>query len=124
MRSSYGVVILTLLSTSCAAVDEPCPARLTLTAGDQRAQVCAEIADTESARVQGLRGRQALPADEALLLVFVAEDEVCLTSDGVSFDIDAFYVDGVGTITAVERGIPAGDAAPRCHPATDRKSVV
>jgi uncharacterized membrane protein (UPF0127 family) len=65
-----------------------------------RLRVCVEIAESEDARREGLRGRRPLDADEGLLLVFPREDDVCLTNEGVTFAIDAVFVDTAGVVRA------------------------
>ena len=82
--------------------------------------VCTEVLDTEEARRSGLRGRAALASDEGVLLDFPFTSEICIVNDGVRFGIDAVYVGPDDRVVAVERGIPAGDAAPRCHPGVQR----
>ena len=63
---------------------------------------------------------QPLGPDEALLLPFPIEDRICIVNDGVGFAIDALYASGDGTVVAIERAIPAGDAEPRCHDGVQR----
>jgi len=77
--------------------------------------LCAEVAETEAARRTGLSGRAPLEPSEALLLVFPLQGEVCIVNDGVSFSIDAVYLDDVGTVVAIERDIPAHDGTARCR---------
>lgn len=106
MRSA--ALALALVSTGCcdALVVQTSEGELTL---------CVEVAETETARIEGLRGRDPLGPGEALHLPFPVEGEVCVVNDGVSFAIDALYADPDGAVVAVERGIPAGDATGRCH---------
>src|SRR5690606_37801038 len=73
-----------------------------------------DIATTELERRQGLAGRTELPPDRGLLLHFPLTGEVCIVNTGVVFDIDAIYADELGTIVAIERGIPAQNSSPRC----------
>lgn len=82
--------------------------------------VCAEVADTEAARAQGLSGREALEADEGLLLDFPIADEICIVNEGVSFPIDAIYIAPDDTVIAIAPNLPAGDATPRCITNTQR----
>ena len=66
-------------------------------------EVSAQVADTEAARAEGLRGYDTLPADEGLLLAFPSEGEVCITNAGVDFAIDVVYASTDGTVVAMER---------------------
>lgn len=101
---------MALLATGC------CDA-LVVQTGEGELSLCAEVAETETARIEGLRGREPLGPQEALHLPFPVEGNVCIVNDGVSFSIDALYADPDGFIVAIERGIPAGDPTPRCHEA-------
>lgn|GEM_PF-1442113 len=76
---------------------------------------CAEVAATAAARSVGLSGRPALPEGRALWLEFPLSTEACIVNGAVGFAIDVTYVSADGVVRAVERGFPAGDAAPRCH---------
>ncbi|MCA9609483.1 MAG: DUF192 domain-containing protein [Myxococcales bacterium] len=81
---------------------------------------CARVAETEAERMTGLRGAAPLGPDEALLLPFPVEDELCIVNDGVSFPIDVAWADATGAVIAIERAFPANDGTPRCHgPARD-----
>lgn len=83
-------------------------------------EICAEVADTEAARAQGLAGRAPLEADEGLLLDFPVADEICIVNAGVGFAIDAIYVAPSDEVVAIERDIPADDPTPRCVEDTKR----
>ncbi|MFW6086283.1 MAG: DUF192 domain-containing protein [Myxococcota bacterium] len=87
-------------------------------AGELRLEVFVDEARTAEERMQGLAGRDGLDPGEGLLLIFPAEGEVCIVNEAVPFAIDALFIDGAGTVGAVERHIPAGDSTARCHGAT------
>jgi uncharacterized membrane protein (UPF0127 family) len=79
----------------------------------------AEVARTEAERRRGLRGHVPLAPGEALLIELSLElDDICVVNNGVSFEIDAVFARADGTVVAVERAIPAGDASARCHDQT------
>lgn len=100
---------LAALATACA-----CPGGRTISL-DDGTTICAEVADTEAARRDGLRGRDPLAPDEGLLLAFSVEDELCIVNDGVAFPIDAAWANADGVVIAIERDVPAGDPTVRCH---------
>ena len=77
-------------------------------------EVQVEVASSEAARRDGLRGYDSLAADGGLLLSFPGASEVCIVNDGVAFAIDAVFAEG-GVVTATELAIDAGDGTPRCH---------
>lgn len=83
--------------------------------GALRLRVEAPLARTAEARREGLAGRDALDEGRGLLLVFPTEVEVCIANAQVGFAIDALFADAAGQVVAIERGIPAGDTASRCH---------
>lgn len=83
--------------------------------GNERLSVTATIAADESSRRRGLAGVASLPRDSALLIVVPRETEVCITNAGVVFAIDVIFAGADGTVIAVEREIPAGATALRCH---------
>lgn len=83
-------------------------------------ELCAEVADTEAARAQGLSGREGLEDDEGLLLDFPIADEICIVNGGVSFPIDAVYIAPDDAVIAIASNIPAGDATARCIVNTQR----
>ncbi len=88
----------------------------TLRRGDVTvAEGCAEVADTAAARSVGLIGREPLPAGRALWLAFPMETEACVVNGDVRFAIDVAWVGADGSVRDVARGVPAGDASPRCH---------
>lgn len=78
-------------------------------------RACAAVARTEAERIQGLSGSAPLAPDEALILEAPVADNFCITNEPVTFAIDAVYVAEDGTVTAVEREIPAGENGYRCH---------
>ncbi len=104
------LLLLAAAATGCA-----CPGGEEVrVSGATELTFCARVADTEAERREGLRGQPPLAAGEALLLPFAVEDEICIVNDGVSFPIDVLYAASDGRVVAIERGVPAGDATPRC----------
>ena len=81
-------------------------------------EVSAQVADTEAARAEGLRGYDTLPADEGLLLAFPSEGEVCITNAGVDFAIDVVYASTDGTVVAIEHDLAANAPGPYCDDET------
>lgn len=98
----------------------PCAPLAITRAGTSIVTLCAEEARTEADLRRGLAGRAPLASDEALVLVFPVEDEVCITNAGVDFAIDAAFVDALGDVVAIEREIAARDETTRCHRPTAR----
>ena len=80
--------------------------------GESKLRVAVDLAETEDARRQGLRSYSSLSPDQGLALVFPGPSEVCITNEGVSFAIDAVFVEA-GQVTAVE-SFAAGVSARRC----------
>lgn len=87
---------------------------------DTALSVCAALAVSEQDRAKGLSGQPPLPDSRGLLLIFPVAGEVCIQNGPVSFAIDVVYAAEDGTVVAVERGFPAGDAVARCHPGVKR----
>lgn len=106
----------TSLLVACSA-SAPCRLDLRDAEGRLRASFAVEVAATAAARRQGLSGR-ALSPGEGLLIALPAEIEVCIDNGAVDYPIDAAFVRMTGEVAALERNLPAGDATPRCHPAT------
>lgn len=83
--------------------------------GALRLRVDVDFARTAEARRRGLAGRNGLDEGRGLLLVFPTEGEVCIDNAPTGFPIDALFASAAGEVVAIERSIPAGDGAPRCH---------
>lgn len=79
---------------------------------------CAQVASTAQERARGLMGSAPLGEHEALWLQWPTSVEACIHNVGVSFAIDAVFVDEAGLVMAVERSIPANDPTVRCHTMT------
>mgnify|MGYP001554926296 CR=1 FL=1 len=111
------VLLVAIFSPSCGDSGEPHRARLL--DGDGRVQLELEIqvADTEHGRAEGLRLHGPLAGEQALLLRFPRDGEVCISNRGVPYPIDLVYLAADQTVTAIERTIPANDPGPYCHPA-------
>lgn len=101
------------LALTWGGCDDPCE-RLVLAGDDAHLDVCVARAESADDRRRGLIGR-ALAEDAGLLLVFPVEGEVCITNEGVAFPIDVAWLDAAGTVTALERALPADAPGPWCH---------
>ena len=75
---------------------------------------CVDVAKTEAERIQGLQGRAPLLPTEGLLLVFSVEDELCVHNVGVSFSIDAVFLDQDLQVIEVARGLPPFESESQC----------
>jgi uncharacterized membrane protein (UPF0127 family) len=112
------VALLLLIGvTSCGEGQPAQHARLLDADGNVQLELELVIAETEYERQQGLRLHGPLAEDEALLLVFPRESQVCISNTGVPFPIQVLYISQAHQITATEH-IPAQAPGPYCHPAT------
>jgi len=75
------------------------------------------LAETEYERQEGLRLHGPLAENEALLLVFPTETQVCITNTGVPFPIHVLYLSASQQVIATEPNIPPNAPGPYCHPA-------
>jgi uncharacterized membrane protein (UPF0127 family) len=112
------VALLLLIGvTSCGEGRPAQHARLLDADGNVQLELELVIAETEYERQEGLRLHGPLAEDEALLLVFPRESQVCISNTGVPFPIQVLYISQAHQITATEH-IPAQAPGPYCHPAT------
>ena len=112
------VALLLLLGvTSCGEGQPAQHARLLDADGNVQLELELVIAETEYERQEGLRLHGPLAEDEALLLVFPRESQVCITNSGVPFPIHVLYISQTHQITATEPNIPPQAPGPYCHPA-------
>ena len=112
------VALLLLIGvTSCGEGQPAQHARLLDADGNVQLELELVIAETEYERQEGLRLHGPLAEDEALLLVFPRESQVCISNTGVPFPIQVLYISQAHQITATEH-IPAQAPGPYCHPAT------
>ncbi|MBL8783408.1 MAG: DUF192 domain-containing protein [Deltaproteobacteria bacterium] len=109
LRSSLASVLAAATLVAC----DPCERARIVVDGVTLLDVCVDRATTADARRRGLAGRD-LDADEGLLLVFPAEDELCLTNAPVPYAIDALWLDDALTVQAKAR-LVAADPGPVCH---------
>lgn len=115
MSQAPARVFLVLLAHAASACSTHPLVEVRSPDGALRLRVDADVARTAAARREGLAGRDDLDAGSGLLLVFPTEGEVCIANTHVGFAIDALFANAAGRIVAIERGIPAGDSAVRCH---------
>jgi hypothetical protein len=70
-----------------------------------------EVADSPFRRLKGLSGRESLPEDKGMLLVFDPKDIPSLWPKGMKFPIDIIWIDGT-TVVGVDKGAePEGNLA-------------
>jgi uncharacterized membrane protein (UPF0127 family) len=113
------ILMLLLLAglASCGDAQPTQRARLLDDDGNTLLVLEIAIADTAYERQEGLRLHGPLAKNQALLMVFPKETQVCLTNTGVPYPIDALYLSPTGQVTAAEPNIPAQAPGPYCHPA-------
>lgn len=87
-----------------------------LTIGD--ATVYVSIAETESAREQGLSGRTRLAADEGMLFIFPNEGMYRFWMKDMKFSIDMLWLSADGTIVHM-----APSVSPETYPETFASEV-
>jgi len=116
MRKPIALVLLMGLS-SCGESQPAHRARLLDADGNVQLELKIAIAETEYERREGLRLHGPLAENEALLLIFPRESEVCITNTGVPFPIHVLYISQTHQITATEPNIPPNAPGPYCHPA-------
>ena len=117
MRKAIALVLLMGIA-SCGESPPPLHARLLDTDGNVQVELEISIAETEYERQEGLRLHGPLAENQALLLIFPREAQVCISNTGVPFPIDVLYISSSHQITATEPHIPANAPGPYCHPAT------
>ena len=116
MRKAIALVLLIGIA-SCGESPPPLHARLLDTDGNVQVELEISIAETEYERQEGLRLHGPLAENQALLLIFPREAQVCISNTGVPFPIQVLYISQAHQITATEH-IPAQAPGPYCHPAT------
>ncbi len=89
---------------------EPTPrGRLLDDHGDLQLELSIAVAETDYERQEGLRLHGPLAKNEALLLVFPKETQVCITNAGVPFPID---LSATRQVIATEHHVPAHAPGP------------
>jgi uncharacterized membrane protein (UPF0127 family) len=113
------ICFLMLLGSIGCGETEPTPrARLLDQHGSVQLELTIAMAETDYERQEGLRLHGPLAENEALLLVFPKETQVCITNAGVPFPIDVVYLSATRQVIAIELQIPADAPGPYCHPNT------
>jgi uncharacterized membrane protein (UPF0127 family) len=112
------LVLLLAALTHCGDAQPSRNARLLDANGAVLLELEVSIASTEYERQEGLRLHGPLTENEALLLVFPQETEVCITNSGVPFPIDVLYLSKNNQVLASEPNIPPNAPGPYCHPQT------
>ena len=112
------IALLLLIGVAGCGESQPAQrARLLDADGNVQLELVLAIAETEYERQEGLRLHGPLAENEALLLVFPKEAQVCITNTGVPFPIQVLYISTTHQITAAEPHIPSNAPGPYCHPA-------
>ena len=112
------IALLLLIGVAGCGESQPAQrARLLDADGNVQLELEIAIAETEYERQEGLRLHGPLAENEALLLVFPKEAQVCITNTGVPFPIQVLYISTTHQITAAEPHIPPNAPGPYCHPA-------
>jgi len=112
------IALLLLIGVAGCGESQPAQrARLLDADGNVQLELEIAIAETEYERQEGLRLHGPLAENEALLLVFPKEAQVCITNTGVPFPIQVLYISTTHQITAAEPHIPSNAPGPYCHPA-------
>ena len=110
-------LLLLICATGCGESLPAQRARLLDADGNVQLELEIAIAETEYERQEGLRLHGPLAEDEALLLVFPKEAQVCITNTGVPFPIHVLYISATHQVTAIQPGVPPNAPGPYCHPA-------
>jgi uncharacterized membrane protein (UPF0127 family) len=115
---SKAITVLLLVGMLGCADSQPTPrARLLDANGNVQLELEIALADTEYERQEGLRLHGPLDKNEALLLIFPRETQVCITNSGVPFPIDVVYLSATRQVIATEPNIPPNAPGPYCHQA-------
>ena len=110
-------LLLLAATASCGESQSTQRAHLLDSDGNVLLELEIALAETEYERQEGLRLHGPLAENEALLLVFPKEAQVCITNTGVSFPIDVLYLSASRQVIATEPNIPPNAPGPYCHPA-------
>lgn len=95
-----------------AAVSTPANAREVRTVELRGQTIRVSVADTESARRQGLSGRGGLEADEGMLFVFPEDGKYAFWMNDMSFSIDILWLSADGTVVYMAQNV-SPDTYPR-----------
>lgn len=72
-----------------------------------------DVASTDASRKKGLSGKSELPADEALLMVFPAEDKHGIWMKNMNFPIDVVWLDKNKKIVHIVKNFSPNDSTTR-----------
>jgi len=103
----------------------PAPQRLVqkqITVGS--AHIVVEVADTESAREQGLSGRLNLPEGSGMLFVFDGDGAWGIWMKGMRFSIDIVFADSAGTITSIVASVSPDSYPQTFYPTAPARYVL
>ena len=118
------IALLLLIGVAGCGESQPAQrARLLDADGNVQLELEIAIAETEYERQEGLRLHGPLAENEALLLVFPKEAQVCITNTGVPFPIQVLYISTTHQITATEPHIPPHAPGPYGHPARQPREL-
>jgi uncharacterized membrane protein (UPF0127 family) len=111
------IALLLLIGVAGCGESQPAQrARLLDADGNVQLELEIAIAETEYERQEGLRLHGPLAKNEALLLIFPKEAQVCITNTGVPFPIHVLYITATHQITATQPDIPPTPQAPTATP--------
>jgi uncharacterized membrane protein (UPF0127 family) len=116
MKRTVALLLLAGLA-SCGEAQPAQRARLLDADGNVQLELEIVIAETEYERQEGLRLHSPLAKNEALLMIFPKQTQVCITNTGVPYPIDVLYLSASGHLIATELNIPPNTPGPYCHPA-------
>lgn len=61
------------------------------------------LAQTQAELIQGLSGRESLPANQGMLFIFPAEIEKSIWMRGMQFSLDIFFIKKTGEVLSVAK---------------------
>ena len=116
MKRTVALLLLAGLA-SCGEAQPTERARLLDADGNVRLVLEITVVQTEYERQEGLRLHGPLAKNEALLMIFPKETQVCITNTGVPYPIDVLYLSASRHLIATDLNIPPNAPGPYCHQA-------
>ncbi len=108
-----GGLILAHFSPIAQAPSIPLEKEKTVEVSIKSTKVTAAVADTESAREQGLSGRASLGGNDGMLFVFPADETPSFWMKEMSFPLDFIWLDAGKKVTEI-----TPDVSPSTYPQT------
>jgi len=109
------------LLAACGCPDDELP--LAVIGVASSLEVCAEVADTEEERRQGLMGHAPLGPGEGMYFDFPVEQEICFYNAGVDFSIDILFATGRGVVVGRALVAPGAVEAEPEHQAAEQQAA-